>query len=101
MKNELINIMAQTLRSQDEAIFLPIYYVGGTAVKDISSDDLAEGIRNQGRGALTCTRQELIAFVLEKAQEGDVVLLMGARDPSLPVLVDQICAALSISATQS
>lgn len=93
MKNELIDIMVQTLRPEDEAIFLPIYYVGGTAVKDISSGDLAVGIRNQGREALACGRAELITHVLEKAQQGDVVLLMGARDPSLPVFFDQICAA--------
>ncbi|MBL7077791.1 MAG: UDP-N-acetylmuramate--alanine ligase, partial [Kiritimatiellae bacterium] len=34
------------------------------------------------------------AWIAEQAQEGDTVLVMGARDPGLPALARQIAAAL-------
>jgi len=94
MKNELIEMYGRTLRAQDEAIFLPIYYVGGTALRDISSADLAQAVVDRGASATCCDRPQLISKLSSRAVQGDVVLLMGARDPSLPMLADQIVQAL-------
>jgi UDP-N-acetylmuramate--alanine ligase len=49
MKEGYIETFAKGLRNADQLILLPIYYAGGTAAKDISSEDLAEGVAASGR----------------------------------------------------
>ena len=73
---------------------LPIYYVGGTTQKDISSEDLARDAAEQGGDVRPVSREQLIAAVREEAHEGDTVLVMGARDDSLTDLCRDIVAAL-------
>jgi UDP-N-acetylmuramate--alanine ligase len=91
LKDELVETFARLIRDTDEVYFLPIYYAGGTAQKDISSEDLAGGVRQSGRTSYTPQdRQGLIAALRLRAKPGDVVLLMGARDPSLSLLSREI-----------
>ena len=47
------------------------------------------------RAEFAATREDLIRRVCAEAREGDVVLVMGARDPSLSVLARQILAGLA------
>lgn len=95
LRDELIATIATTLRPQDHFIFLPIFYAGGTAQQDISSELLSQQLQQQGAAASHSTdRQHCQQFLREQAQPGDVVLLMGARDPSLPQFVQQVLAAL-------
>ena len=49
MKKEYIDTFARGLRDSDHLILLPIYYAGGTAGRDISSADLANGVRSGGK----------------------------------------------------
>ena len=73
---------------QHERILL---YAGGTVKRDVSSEDLAEEIK--GRGVLSYamqSRSHLIASLQEGIKPGDVVLLMGARDPTLSMLAQEI-----------
>ena len=76
-------------------LLLPIYYAGGTAQKDISSSDL---ITLTGAVAfetfLPQDRSEAIAIIKSHAHSGDCVLVMGARDPSLPAFVQDILKEL-------
>jgi UDP-N-acetylmuramate--alanine ligase len=69
----------------DDVLWLPeIYYAGGTVTRDISSADLVAGVRAGGREARFATgRDEVGVAVAEAARPGDLVLIMGARDPSL------------------
>jgi len=91
MKDEYIAAFAQNLRREDSLAILPIYYAGGTAQKDISSEDLAEGIRRKGKSARALdTRADL--FPLTEAWNTYVVL--GARDESLSTLADDIAARI-------
>ena len=61
------------------------YYAGGTAVKDVSSNLVIERTGEVPFEArATASREETLALVAERARPGDCVLLMGARDPSLP-----------------
>jgi UDP-N-acetylmuramate--alanine ligase len=91
LKDELVDTFARLIRSTDEVYFLPIYYAGGTVKKDISSADLADQV-NQ-RGVLSYAppnRDDLIASLKQRVKPGDVVILMGARDPSLSLLAQEI-----------
>ena len=81
---EFIDAFAETLAPGD-ILWLPeIYYAGGTAQKTISSKDLADPVRARGKDArFAPDRVEVPALIAAEAKEGDVVLLMGARDPTL------------------
>jgi UDP-N-acetylmuramate--alanine ligase len=77
----------------DVLFLLPIYYAGGTAVKDISSGDIVRGIGPAAfRAEAIRDRETLLAALATAVQPGDAVLVMGARDPSLPALVEKIVA---------
>lgn len=91
MKEGYIETFVKGLRNADHLILLPIYYVGGTAAKDISSSDLAEGVAASGRSV------EVIADrsdVLKKAGLWDTYVVLGARDDTLSELAEQIAREL-------
>ena len=84
LKDDFIQEIADSLRPQDEIWMSEIFYAGGTAVKDISANDLIEGIKAKGKVAhFVEDRNDLLEKLKPELQEGTVLLLMGARDPSL------------------
>jgi UDP-N-acetylmuramate--alanine ligase len=95
LKDDFVTAFSTTLRETDELFLLPIYYAGGTALKDISSDDLALLIQaSHLRAAAPKSRDECLSKILQKATAGDAILLMGARDPSLPAFAREIAESL-------
>ena len=91
LKDELVDTFARLIRATDEVYFLPIYYAGGTVKKDISSAELTDLVRK--RGAISYAprnRRELMAGLKQRVKPGDVVILMGARDPTLSLLAQEI-----------
>jgi UDP-N-acetylmuramate--alanine ligase len=91
LKNELVDTFSQVIRGTDEVYFLPIYFAGGTVKKDISSDDLSDLIKNRGvKSYAPQNREGLIAALKQRVKPGDVVILMGARDPGLSLLAQGI-----------
>lgn len=84
LKNDFIQEIADSLRPQDEIWMSEIFYAGGTAVKDISANDLVKGIKAKGKNAhFIEDRNNLLEALKPELKEGTVLLLMGARDPSL------------------
>lgn len=79
MKAEYIEAFAKNLRPGDQVIFLPIFYVGGTVAKDISSNDLAAGVKAAGKNASVGDRNT----ILSAAKAGESYIVFGARDESL------------------
>jgi len=95
MKAEFVDAFAASLRPGD-ALWLPdIYYVGGTAAKDVSAKDYADALTARGaRAAAEPDRAKIAAAIAEEARAGDLVLVMGARDPSLSDFAAAILAKL-------
>ena len=84
LKDDFIQEIADSLRPQDEIWMSEIFYAGGTAVKDISANELVEGIKEKGKNAhFVEDRNDLLETLRPELKEGTVLLLMGARDPSL------------------
>lgn len=79
MKNEYIESFAKNMRASDRLILLPIFYVGGTVAKDISSADLASGVVALGKNAVVGDREKIMAA----AKAGESYIVFGARDESL------------------
>jgi UDP-N-acetylmuramate--alanine ligase len=95
LKEELVETFARMIRPGDEVFFLPIYYAGGTVKKDISSAHLSDRIAGVGVSShAPGNRAELIAGLKVRVKPGDAVILMGARDPSLSMLIREIGKAL-------
>lgn len=86
LRNDFVKEIAAVLREQDEIWMSEIFYAGGTAVKDISANDLIQDIRALGKNAFFVDDRTKLAEAMRPHITDDcVLLLMGARDPSLEV----------------
>ncbi len=95
LREDFVDTFATELRPSDRAWLLEIFYAGGTAVRDLSSADLVREICEQGRTAeFAPSRAWLVERIAAVAEPGDVVLVMGARDPSLTAFAREVLARL-------
>lgn len=84
LRKDFVEEISNALRPNDEIWMSEIFYAGGTAVKDISANDLIVDIKKHNKKAYFVeNRDDLIHDFCEHLEPGDVLLLMGARDPSL------------------
>jgi UDP-N-acetylmuramate--alanine ligase len=84
LKDGLVEAFARCLRPQDRLWMPEIYYAGGTVSRDISSRDITDAVCAQGKRAkFLPSRADILSAVTAAAQPGDLILVMGARDPSL------------------
>lgn len=97
MKNEYIEAITRGLRDSDHLILLPIFYAGGTASKDISSHDLAEGIRAGGKSAEVAEKRD---DVLKRVGEWKTYVIFGARDETLSDFAQDIAGVAANSSEE-
>lgn len=72
------------LRPQDELWMSEIFYAGGTAQKDISAADLVDDVvKAGGKAYFVPDRNDFFEQVKTHLAPATILLLMGARDPSL------------------
>ena len=99
LRKDLVEFIAKTLRPKsidddrenDVMFFSEIYYAGGTVTRDISAGDLADDLLLKGCEAIYIeNRNECAEKMVEYAQPGDTILLMGARDPSLQAFAQSV-----------
>jgi UDP-N-acetylmuramate--alanine ligase len=84
LRADFVKELAAVLRPEDEIWMSEIFYAGGTAVKDISANDLINDLKALGKKAFFVEdRNDFIDTVRPHLGENSVLLLMGARDPSL------------------
>ena len=84
LRNDFVTEIAAVLRPGDEIWMSEIFYAGGTAVKDISANDLIEDIKRLGKNAYFVEdRNRLVEALKPYFSNPTVLLLMGARDPGL------------------
>ena len=84
LRHDFVDEISKVLRPQDEIWMSEIYYAGGTAVKDISANDLINDLKNKGINAFFVEdRTHLIEAIRPHFTSSTTLLLMGARDPSL------------------
>lgn len=84
LRNDFVHELASVLRPTDTIVMSEIFYAGGTAVKDISANDLIEDLKAKNCNALFVEdRKNLVSAIRPLLKENAVLLLMGARDPSL------------------
>ena len=84
LRNDFVTEIAAVLRPQDEIWMSEIFYAGGTAIKDISANDLINDLKALGKNAYFVEdRNNFLAIAKPHLTSNCVLLLMGARDPGL------------------
>jgi UDP-N-acetylmuramate-alanine ligase len=99
LRDGFVETFATETAPHDKVWLLEIFYAGGTATRDFSAADLVADIARCGRDAeFAPSREWLVDRVAHVAQPGDVVLVMGARDPSLTTFARELLVALGRTA---
>jgi UDP-N-acetylmuramate--alanine ligase len=95
LREDFVETFANELHGADRLWLLEIFYAGGTATRDFSAADIAIQVRNRGgNAAFAPSRAKLVDAVAAEAKPGDVVIVMGARDPSLTGVARAIVHAI-------
>lgn len=96
MKDALIEGFARTLGSDDVLLMPDPAYFGGTVSREVDSTDLVEGIRARGRRAEHIPARDGCADrLVELAQPGDRIIVMGARDDTLSEFARSVLGRLA------
>lgn len=95
MREALIDCFATSMAAGDVLLMPDPVYKGGTVNREVGSADIVEGIVAAGRDARhIADRDACAAALVEMAQPGDRIVVMGARDDSLPAFAAGIVDAL-------
>jgi UDP-N-acetylmuramate--alanine ligase len=95
LRPDYVQEISAALRPGDEIWMSEIYFAGGTAQRDISANDLVEDLRQLGVSAYFIEdRNHFMDAVRSHLNADTVLLLMGARDPSLEQFAQQVWNAL-------
>jgi UDP-N-acetylmuramate--alanine ligase len=95
LRRDFVTTFSHELGPDDRLWMLEVFYAGGTATRDFSAADIVAEIGALGTQAeFAASRERLVARVTEEARQGDLVLVMGARDPTLSELARAILIAL-------
>jgi UDP-N-acetylmuramate--alanine ligase len=98
LRRDFVTTFARELTPHDLLFMLEVFYAGGTATRDFSAADIVAEVAALGRRAeFAPSREQLAARIAEEAKPGDLVLVMGARDPSLTELARAILTGLEKS----
>ena len=91
LRHDFVDEISKALRPGDEIWMSEIFYAGGTTTKDISSNDLVNDLKVKGANAFFVeNRNDLVSSVRSHLTDNCVLLLMGARDPSLEQFAKQV-----------
>ncbi|WP_309629878.1 glutamate ligase domain-containing protein [Brevundimonas sp.] len=84
MKREFIETFAGLLKPDDVLLMPEPVYYGGTTDRSVGSEDIASGVRAEGRNAEALhDRAACGDRIVELARPGDRIIVMGARDDTL------------------
>jgi len=95
LRRDFVETFAAVLRPVDRLWMLEVFYAGGSATRDFSAAEIVAEIVARGTAAeFAASREWLIERIAAEAREGDLVIVMGARDPSLTQLARDVLARL-------
>ena len=95
LRNDFVKEIGKVLRSDDEIWMSEIFYAGGTTEKNISANDLINDLKALGKNAFFVEdRKNFLGNVRSHLTNDCVLILMGARDPSLEQFAKQVWSEL-------
>jgi UDP-N-acetylmuramate--alanine ligase len=96
MLEDLAAVFRNELRAADELRLLPVYYAGGAVERACESDDLLASLDGAPfRSEIVGDHAGLVDALSRAARPGDTILLMGARDPELPLSAARLAERLA------
>jgi len=95
MGDELVRTLAERLAYNDVLILCDPVYFGGTVDRSRGSDAIVAGVNAAGRRAEHVPmRADAGPRLLDLAQPGDRIVIMGARDDTLSSFAEELLASL-------
>lgn len=95
MGKEIIDSFCNYMDNEDILIMPEIFFAGGTVTKDISSEDFINLAKQKDKKAYFFnTRDEIKEFLFKHSKSGDRIVIMGARDNTLPTFCHEILKGL-------
>jgi UDP-N-acetylmuramate--alanine ligase len=102
LRRDFVTTFARELGPDDGLWMLEVFYAGGTATRDFSAADIVAEIGARGiRAEFAPSREWLVARIARETRPGDLILVMGARDPSLTALARAILAGIESAASRA
>ena len=96
MKDALITGLAREMAAEDVLIMADPVYYGGTTNREVGSGDIVAGLAALGRQAEHVPeRAQCAERLVELAQPGDRILVMGARDDTLSQFAAELLTRLA------
>lgn len=83
LSKEFADAFDKILRPQDMMYLADIYYPGGTVDHKVSVQDILDKMKNTDRIKNIKSRKDTLTAIVNNAKKGDVIIVMGARDPEL------------------
>jgi len=91
MMDDLVEMFGSVCRSEDRLLILPVYDAGGSANRDVSSEDLAFKLEQKGVKVELVNGLDLAWLRMsELSADFGVLVCFGARDPGLPRLASRL-----------
>ncbi|NLF17193.1 MAG: UDP-N-acetylmuramate--alanine ligase [Lentisphaerae bacterium] len=93
MREALAETLREALRPGDRWVFLPVYYAGGSSSFTPTAAAVAAEYAAAGLPASALERRDDAAALLDEAgaDAARAILVLGARDPSLPAFAAGLC----------
>ena len=102
LSNEFIESFSKSIGKDDHLWLTEVYYPGGTIPKGVSCHTIYEGLKGRGVNvSYDECREKLLAQMAAAAQPGDIVLILGARDPTLTDFARKLLNALKNTQTSN
>ena len=95
MKNEFIDVFARHMTGDDVLIMPDPVYFGGTVDRSVTSEHIVSGVRARGFEAMAFAERNACGDkLIELAEPGDRIVVMGARDDTLSVFAADLVERL-------
>lgn len=92
---EFVESLSQCLGPEDHLWLTEVYYPGGTIPQGVTSKTVYEGLKANGVNVkFDGCRERMLADIAAAAQPGDIVLVLGARDPTLTDFAKKLLSAI-------
>ncbi|MEZ6024507.1 MAG: Mur ligase family protein, partial [Hyphomonadaceae bacterium] len=95
MRQEFIDVFA-TLMAEDDVLIMPDpVYFGGTVDRSVTSEHIVSGVRQRGLQAMAFAERGACGDkLIDLAEAGDRIVVMGARDDTLSVFAAELVERL-------
>ena len=95
MRDEFIDCFARNMAGDDVLIMPDPVYFGGTVDRSVTSENNVAGVRSRGLQAMAFAERSACGDkLIELAEPGDRIVVMGARDDTLSVFAAELVERL-------